>query len=489
MRARPPPEDVGVLAMEVYLPRRCICREELESFEQDQEITAGQEYVGYVDDLEDMNSIALTTVSALLRKCDIDPRSIGFLEIVTESSVENTKSVRRVLMDLFRMSGNTDIEGGETKKGCYGSTSALFNSINWIESSSWDRRNAIVFSGDIAMYAKGSASHIGGVGGVAMLIGPNAPLVLEPAHGNFVDNLDDFYAPGHSPQVDAQVAVPTYLVALEESYRSYRGKRAMYLAELSGRNDARNKPNNGTSVVTETHEVNDTNDISGVKPQVSDDDSGREPTPPVFSLSEFDYLVYHSSYGTIAQKSHATLHYNEYLAEPHAEIYAGIPASMRSIPREGSLLDRDIERTFLHVFAADFAQRVTPSLALGRRCGYIGATALYGALASLLDSVPSYELFEKRIALFAYDAGYAGSFFALRVKGDTKQMHDKMDLGARLRSMRPTSLEEYATGLNLQAKNRTLVPYTPEVTKDNLWPGSYYLVSVCPRGQRSYAVA
>ncbi|KAF8478756.1 hypothetical protein JB92DRAFT_3149595 [Gautieria morchelliformis] len=256
----------------------------------------------------------------------------------------------------------------------------------------------------------------------------------------------------------------------------------MYLAELSGRNDARNKPNNGTSVVTETHEVNDTNDISGVKPQVSDDDSGREPTPPVFSLSEFDYLVYHSSYGTIAQKSHATLHYNEYLAEPHAEIYAGIPASMRSIPREGSLLDRDIERTFLHVFAADFAQRVTPSLALGA------------------------ALFEKRIALFAYDAGYAGSFFALRVKGDTKQMHDKMDLGARLRSMRPTSLEEYATGLNvsalplplahltragfqLQAKNRTLVPYTPEVTKDNLWPGSYYLVSVCPRGQRSYAVA
>jgi hydroxymethylglutaryl-CoA synthase len=82
-------------------------------------------------------------------------------------------------MDLFRMSGNTDVEGGEIKKGCCGSASALFSSVNWIESSSWDRRNAIVFSGDIAMYAKGSPSHVGGVGAVAMLIGPNAPLVLE----------------------------------------------------------------------------------------------------------------------------------------------------------------------------------------------------------------------------------------------------------------------------------------------------------------------
>jgi hydroxymethylglutaryl-CoA synthase len=82
-------------------------------------------------------------------------------------------------MDLFKMFMNTDVEGGETKKGCYGSASALFSSINWIESSSWDRHNALVFSRDIAMYANGSASHVGGVGTVAVLIVPNAPLVLE----------------------------------------------------------------------------------------------------------------------------------------------------------------------------------------------------------------------------------------------------------------------------------------------------------------------
>lgn len=37
----------------------------------------------------------------------------------------------------------------------------------------------MVVAGDIAVYASGNARPTGGVGAVAMLIGPNAPLVLE----------------------------------------------------------------------------------------------------------------------------------------------------------------------------------------------------------------------------------------------------------------------------------------------------------------------
>jgi len=39
-------------------------------------------------------------------------------------------------MDLFACHGNTDIEGIDSKTACYGSTAALFNAINWVESSS-----------------------------------------------------------------------------------------------------------------------------------------------------------------------------------------------------------------------------------------------------------------------------------------------------------------------------------------------------------------
>ena len=43
---------------------------------------------------------------------------------------------------------------------------------------------------DIAVYAAGSARSTGGAGAVAMLIGPNAPLVMERGTNIFLNNSD-----------------------------------------------------------------------------------------------------------------------------------------------------------------------------------------------------------------------------------------------------------------------------------------------------------
>lgn len=139
----------------------------------------GQQYMAFTDDREDIQSFALTAVSNLLEKYNIDPKNIGRLDVGTETIIDKSKAVKTVLMDLFASHGNTDIEGIDSKNACYGGTAALFNAVNWIESSSWDGREAIVFAGDIAIYAEGSARPVGGAGAVAMLIGPNAPLVME----------------------------------------------------------------------------------------------------------------------------------------------------------------------------------------------------------------------------------------------------------------------------------------------------------------------
>ena len=122
---------------------------------------------------------ALSAVAGLLEKFNIDPKSIGRLDVGTETIIDKSKSVKTTLMDLFAESGNFDVEGIDSKNACYGSTAALFNAINWIESNSWDGRNAIVVAGDIAIYAEGAARPAGGAGAVAMLIGPNAPVVFE----------------------------------------------------------------------------------------------------------------------------------------------------------------------------------------------------------------------------------------------------------------------------------------------------------------------
>lgn len=83
-------------------------------------------------------------------------------------------------MDLFKAAGNRDIEGATVMNACYGGTAALFNSAAWVESSEWDGRYAIYVAADVAVYEAGPARPTGGVGAVACLVGPGAPLRLVP---------------------------------------------------------------------------------------------------------------------------------------------------------------------------------------------------------------------------------------------------------------------------------------------------------------------
>jgi hydroxymethylglutaryl-CoA synthase len=136
--------------------------------------------MGFCDDSEDIYSIALTALSKFLDENAIDPLTIGRLEVGTETILDKSKSVKSVLMQLFSPSGNTDILGVDTMNACYGGTNALFNAVNWVESRGWDGRNAIVVAADIALYAKGNARPTGGAGAICMLVGPDAPLALEP---------------------------------------------------------------------------------------------------------------------------------------------------------------------------------------------------------------------------------------------------------------------------------------------------------------------
>ena len=142
-------------------------------------IGLGQTRMGFCSDREDVNSLCLTAVSRLMEKTGTALTDIGRLEVGTETIVDKSKSVKSVLMQLFADSGNTDLEGIDCTNACYGGTSALFNSINWCESSACDGRLALAVCADIAVYAAGAARPSGGAGAVAMLIGPDAPLVID----------------------------------------------------------------------------------------------------------------------------------------------------------------------------------------------------------------------------------------------------------------------------------------------------------------------
>ena len=108
----------------------------------------------------------------------------GRLEVGTESILDRSKSVKSVLMQLFETEGVTDLEGVDCINACYGGTSALFNAVNWMESSSWNGRLGLVVAADIAVYAEGNARCTGGAGAVAVVVAPNAALVLDKGELN-----------------------------------------------------------------------------------------------------------------------------------------------------------------------------------------------------------------------------------------------------------------------------------------------------------------
>ena len=107
-------------------------------------IGLGQHKMASVTDREDINSLALSVFDRLCESYGIDLKMVGRLEIGTETLVDKSKSVKTYLMQRFEEAENFDVEGVDNKNACYGGTQALMNTINWVESSSWDGRLGIV---------------------------------------------------------------------------------------------------------------------------------------------------------------------------------------------------------------------------------------------------------------------------------------------------------------------------------------------------------
>lgn len=129
---------------------------------------------------------------------------------------------------MQQLSTSTDIEGVDCLNACYGGTAALFNALNWIESSFWDGRYAVVIATDVAVYSDGAARPTGGCGAVALLIGADAPITFERIRSSYSENVWDFYKPTARPLpfplVDGHLSISCYLRALDACYQRFISK-------------------------------------------------------------------------------------------------------------------------------------------------------------------------------------------------------------------------------------------------------------------------
>ncbi|RJE23514.1 Hydroxymethylglutaryl-CoA synthase [Aspergillus sclerotialis] len=457
MSARP--QNIGIKAIEVYFPRQCVDQAELEKFDGVSEgkytIGLGQNKMSFCDDREDIYSMSLTTLSSLLRKYNVDPKSIGRLEVGTETILDKSKSVKSVLMQLFTPHGNNNVEGVDTVNACYGGTNAVFNSINWIESSAWDGRDAVVVCGDIALYAKGAARPTGGAGCVAMLIGPDAPIVFEPGlRGTYITHAYDFFKPdlaSEYPVVDGQFSLKCYTEAVDACYKAY-----------AAREQTLKKTQNGTNGV----EIDDSK------------------TP----LDRFDYILYHAPTCKLVQKSFGRMLYNDYLANPTHPAFADVPPELRDLDYDKSLTDKTVEKTFMGLTKKRFNERVKPGLDVASLCGNMYTATVYGGLASLISNVSFDPSQPKRVGLFSYGSGLASSMFSVKIVGDVSSMAKNLDLHNRLNARNVLPPSAYDEMCVLREHAHLAKSFKPSGSVETIAPGTYYLAEVDDMYRRKYEI-
>ncbi|KAJ3140396.1 hypothetical protein HK100_009946 [Physocladia obscura] len=451
------PLNVGIHGAEIYIPKKFVNQTELEQFDGASAgkytIGLGQLNMSVCDDREDINSICLTAVSSLLEKYEIDPASVGFLEVGTETIIDKSKSVKSVLMQLFVESGNHNIEGIDCKNACYGGTNALFGAINWLESGYVEEGKewAIVVAADIAVYKSGSARPTGGAGAIAILLGRQAPIVFDRGvRSTFMDHVWDFYKPDlHSeyPEVDGPLSNTCYIKAIDKCYEGYLDRLEKY-----------------QGIVTPTLKIG-------------------------------DYYLFHCPYSKLVQKSFGRLAFNDYLRNKDA---IPVPDAIKEHPnltREKTYADKNVEKIFMDIVKADQKARVDPGLIASRNCGNMYCGSLYSGLCSLLSETPAESLAGKRIVLFSYGSGLSSSMFSASVQQDgasiaaLKRISQNIRLADRLAARTKIEPKVYDEIMALRQATHNVKSYTPVSSVKDVFPGTWYLVEIDGMFRRKYARA
>uniref|UniRef100_A0A7E4UUM2 Hydroxymethylglutaryl-CoA synthase n=1 Tax=Panagrellus redivivus TaxID=6233 RepID=A0A7E4UUM2_PANRE len=453
-----PPTAIGIKAIQFYYPKNFVAQVDLEKFDgiAPGKYTAGlgQIEMGFCYDNEDVTSLALTVTHSLLEVYKIDPKSIGYLCVGTETLTDKSKSVKTSLMDLF--GDNTDIEGVDVKNACFGGTQALFNAVDWVTANwQFQERLAIAVMADIAIYEPGNARCTGGAGAIAVLVGPDAPLVIERGFRScHMANSWDFYKPiggeaSEYPKVNGSLSVKSYLEAVDKCYNLYNQK-----------------------VIKQINEGRDTN--------------------------AFTAILFHCPFYKIVQKAFGRLIYADHRRGGDSWLTNTDEFEpFREYSDEKTYTDRDFNTAALQVSKPYFVQKVEPNMTLNQRIGNMYTPSVYAQLVTFLAKFDPIAATPQRLLIFSYGSGLASAMFSIEISDAENSELAKMKEVAsgavhRLEDRIQHSPEAYAEVMaNREKLTNSDVPVIPSSSQNgissHLFPGTYYLTNIDVNRVRSYA--
>uniref|UniRef100_A0A2K5DM95 Hydroxymethylglutaryl-CoA synthase n=1 Tax=Aotus nancymaae TaxID=37293 RepID=A0A2K5DM95_AOTNA len=258
--------------------------------------------------------------------------------------------------------------------------------------------------------------------------------------GTHMENVYDFYKPNLAseyPVVDGKLSIQCYLRALDRCYTSYRQK------------------------------------IQNQWKQAGNDRP--------FTLDDLQYMIFHTPFCKMVQKSLARLMFNDFLSasrDTQSNLYKGLEA-FRGLKLEDTYNNKDLDKALLKASQDTFDKKTKASLYLSTHNGNMYTSSLYGCLASLLSHHSAQELAGSRIGAFSYGSGLAASFFSFRVSQDAspgspldKLVSSTSDLPKRLASRKCVSPEEFTEIMNQREQFYHKVNFSPPGDTSSLFPGT-----------------
>ncbi|KAL8177973.1 UNVERIFIED_CONTAM: Hydroxymethylglutaryl-CoA synthase, mitochondrial [Gekko kuhli] len=271
-----------------------------------------------------------------------------------------------------------------------------------------------------------------------------------------MEHVYDFYKPdlaSEYPMVDGQLSIQCYFRALDRCYATYRKKIESQWQK------------------------------AGINKRCT--------------LEDFQFMIFHTPFCKLVQKSLARVLLNDFLASPSPDVESGIYKGLqdfRNVKLEDTYSSKEVDKAFQKASQELFKQKTQPSLFLSACNGNMYTPSVYGCLASLLAQYSAEQLAGSRIGVFSYGSGLAASMFSLKASENSapgspleKLVSSLSDLGARLESRKCVPPEKFAEMMKIREETHHLVDHTPHGSSSDLFPGTWYLERVDEKNRRKYA--
>ena len=300
---------------------------------------------------------------------------------------------------------------------------------------------------DIAVYSTPNAQPTSGAGAVALLIGPDPLIIIEPQRSSNFMNAFDFYKPEleHDfPTVNGKLSTDLYIKSLIKCWQ-------------------------------------------------------RLPDTPNKSLGKYDFFCFHCPFTKQVRKAYLALMFNELKNNDKFVNEFNIDKSQQQeliklSQQNVSFYNRKIQNIVKPLFRKQVKDKLESGLLLPTMIGNIYTGSLYLSLISIffVHRNKLNTLRNKKIMLYSYGSGLASSILQLSIADcDLNTLIDAKQIQNELKLVNIVSCSQYFQIQRYNKEMRGQKNVHTELTKsgkynDELWDNAFYLKSIDSDYKRNY---